>query len=157
MTFNPFNNQGHIMKHSYGALCKSWIALSIAFMASGCAERLDDLPREAIQGKVTIDGEPLERGAIRFRTVTPGPAIEVGELIRDGQYQIAKGQGPVPGKYTVMITEETDHAPDAKGPFGSRAGMKKSRIPAKYNRPPGLTAEVKKDHADPVDFALTTK
>jgi hypothetical protein len=135
------------------------IVLAMNVTLGGCGESVDDLPREPVRGKVTIDGEPLARGAIQFRMASAGVpgSVEVGELIRDGEYQIPRGQGPVPGTYTVTITEETERVAPTKDPFGSRAGMKKSRIPAKYNQPPGLTAEVKKGQADPLDFALTTR
>jgi hypothetical protein len=135
------------------------LALAYTLTAAGCTESVDELPRESVWGKVTLDGEPLAKGAIRFRTATQGAttALEVGELIRDGQYEIPKGSGPVPGKYAVTITEEVERPANAGDPFGSRAGMKKSRIPAKYAKPMALTAEIKQGQADALDFALTTK
>jgi hypothetical protein len=83
--------------------------------------------------------------------------MEVGEMIRDGEYKIARSEGPVPGTYQVTITEEVE-APSIVGDApGPRAKLKPSKIPARYRAKDALTAEVKKGQADPVDFALNSK
>ena len=131
----------------------------LTLSSSGCSSSADDLPREAVWGKVSIDGEPLARGAIRFSTSSGGggTVMEVGELIRDGEYQITRSNGPVPGTYRVTITEEVEAPSAASEAPGPRVKLKPSKIPAKYKLKDALTAEVKKGQADPVDFALKTK
>jgi hypothetical protein len=128
-------------------------ALSIGLVAGGCGGAADDLPREAIYGKVTVDGEPLARGAIRFQTSTPGAGrvIEVGELIRDGEYAIPRDSGPVPGTYRVTITEEAAAPPMVGDAPGPRTKVKPSRIASANNT---LSAEVKKGQSESIDFAL---
>jgi hypothetical protein len=137
----------------------TFAVLLLSLASGGCSEVVDDLPREAVYGKVTIDGEPLARGAIRFRTSTPGAtnAMDVGELIRDGEYQIGKSKGPVPGTYRVTVTEEVDAPPIAGEAPGPRSKLKPSKIPAKYSVKDLLRAEVKKDQSSPIDFELKTK
>lgn len=133
-------------------------ALALGLITAGCGgEPRDDLPREAIWGKVTFEGEPLARGAIRLRTSTPGDShsLEVGGLIRDGQYSIPRAEGPVPGTYLVSITEEVESklpAGEAPGPF---IRQKPSRLSSLYNNTQStLKAEVKAGQADAIDFDL---
>lgn len=60
--------------------------------------------RSALIGSVTLDGEPVTEGSIRFTPTagTKGPLT--GGNIRDGQYEIPQGEGPFPGNYRVEIT-----------------------------------------------------
>jgi hypothetical protein len=140
----------------YRSLWSCCAALSLGLAAGGCGGATDDLPREAVHGKVTIDGEPLAKGAIRFVTATPGAGrvIEVGELIRDGEYSIPRANGPVPGTYHVTITEEAEAPPMVGGAPGPRAKVKVSRISSANNT---LSAEVKKAQSESIDFALTSR
>jgi hypothetical protein len=133
--------------------------LVLGFASSGCSESADNLPREAVQGKVTIDGEPLAKGAIRFRTSTPGTAsaLEVGGLVRDGEYSISRNQGPVPGTYRVIITDEIEAPPSTGEAPGPRTKLSPSKIPTSYNARNPLTAEVKKGQSESIDFALTSR
>jgi hypothetical protein len=129
------------------------LVLAIGLASAGCSGAADDLPREAVWGKVTVDGAPLAKGAIRFQTSTPGApnVMEVGGLIQDGEFQIARSQGPVPGTYRVTITEDAA-SPLAPGEApGPRPKVKASRISGAGN---GLSAEVKKGQSDPIEFAL---
>jgi hypothetical protein len=51
-----------------------------------------------------------------------------------GQYEIPREQGLVPGKYRVRITAGTPTPPIAPGELpGPSGGTSKERIPAKYN------------------------
>lgn len=138
---------------SYHSPWRCCAALSIALAAGGCGGEADDLPREAVYGKVTVDGEPLARGAIRFQTSTPGAGrvIEVGELIRDGEYAIPRGSGPVPGTYRVTITEEAEAPTMEGGVPGPRPKVKASKITSTNGT---ASAEVKKGQSEPIDFAL---
>jgi hypothetical protein len=147
-----------IVRHKILSLLGTCGMMVLTLSSSGCSPSADDLPREAVWGKVSINGEPLARGAIRFSTSSGGggQAMEVGELIRDGEYQIARSLGPVPGTYRVTITEEVEAPSSAGEAPGPRAKLKPSKIPAKYNAKDALTAEVKKGQADPLDFALKT-
>jgi hypothetical protein len=147
------------MMRQFRSCSTPFAVLVLGFASSGCSESADNLPREAVQGKVTIDGEPLAKGAIRFRTSSPGmaTAMEVGGLIHDGEYSISRNQGPVPGTYRVIITEDIEPPPSTGEAPGPRAKLTPSKIPANYNARNPLTAEVKKDQSKSIDFALTSK
>ena len=135
------------------------IVPGLVLISSGCSQVADDLPREAVRGKVTVDGEPLAKGAIRFRTLksSTGNTMEAGDLIRDGEYHIARSEGPVPGTYSVVITEEVEASLPNGGLPGPYPKVNPGKIPEKYTRKNALSAEIKTGQYDPIDFDLKTK
>jgi hypothetical protein len=75
-------------------------ALGVA-LAAGCGG--DDLSTRVVSGKVTVGGQPIEAGQIRFVPIrsTSGPA-SLGQIV-GGQYRIeARGGVPV-GTHRVEI------------------------------------------------------
>jgi hypothetical protein len=75
--------------------------------------------RLAIEGEVTLKGQPLAQGSISFE---PNGAQEVktqsGGEIKDGKYTIAAPQGLVPGEYTVRI-RSMEEVPDSRKNTGN--------------------------------------
>lgn len=63
------------------------------------------LNRQEVSGTVKLNGQPVERGSIRFDSVTRGPTIAGGK-IRKGSYTIAGEKGLAPGEYAVYLTIE---------------------------------------------------
>jgi len=113
----------------------------------GCGEPRDTLPREPVSGKVKIEGTPLAKGSITFRS-TDG-SMEAGGLVNDGAFTIPRADGPVPGKYQVAITEALEGPTLEKGEqFSIQPKTKPSRT-----APPGtLEAEVKAGGNEEFDF-----
>jgi hypothetical protein len=118
--------------------------------AAGCGGRQDALPREPISGTVSFNGAPLKSGTIQFAPDGTKEGIASGGLITDGGFQVARDDGPVPGKYRVLIFAEGAPQAAAKpeeGPVqeakgdGKRA-MGVGLIPMRYNLKTELTAEV---------------
>jgi hypothetical protein len=140
-------------------LLKTCALPCLIFASAGCSQVADDLPREAVRGKVTVDGEPLAKGAIRFRTLksSTGNVMEAGDLIRNGEYQIARSEGPVPGTYSVSITEEVEPLSGNGELPGPRPKLNPGKIPEKYTRKNSLSAEIKTGQSDAIDFDLKTK
>lgn len=68
----------------------------------------DGLERVAVSGSVTIAGEPVPNGVVRFRPVgeTQGPMANT--MITDGRYEIPQDQGPVAGNYEVRVQAYED-------------------------------------------------
>lgn len=122
--------------------------LLASFALAGCGDG-DGLPREAVAGKIAVDGEPIAKGAILFK----GETMDVGGLIRDGSYSIPKSEGPVPGSYQVMITEEPVAAVDPNDPTHTLP-KKPSKLTPMYRKGMNLTAEIAKGQAEPVDFDI---
>lgn len=68
----------------------------------------DSLERVAVSGSVTIAGEPVPNGVVRFRPVgeTQGPMANT--MITNGRYEIPQDQGPVAGNYEVRVQAYED-------------------------------------------------
>lgn len=137
------------------------ICLALCLWATGCGGgATDDLPRRAVSGTVTLDGKPLEKGAISFDPeVVPKDPVSVGAIIEGGSYEIAAEQGPTPGTYRVSIRAggpgEAEASEDAPGMPPRRAAP--DPIPARYNARTTLRAEVTADGPNTFDFELTSK
>jgi hypothetical protein len=68
----------------------------------------DELPRVAVSGSVTVDGEPVPNGVVRF---APSPGTEgpmANCMITDGRYRIPTDEGPVAGNYEVRVHAYND-------------------------------------------------
>jgi hypothetical protein len=149
-----------------------------AFALSGCGSgAVDNLPRQAVSGTVTLDGKPLEQGTITFtpQTDLPTPGMV---SISGGSYSIPQTQGLVPGSYKVSIlgrdsTEPVEKFGDLPGVAGrqqAEAADKKNRaalsgkagaaatqpIPSQYNTATTLTAEVKDGGPNTFPFNLSS-
>src|SRR5437868_13593796 len=103
-------------------------ALVTAALAVGCGSA-DPLGRKAISGAVTFSGSPLDKGAIEFHPLEGG--VQSGGLVNAGRYSIAKGDGPTPGKYRVVIydTYETPPLPPGHMPGDDIPPAPKPKIP----------------------------
>lgn len=130
-------------------MCRSLLLLCLCFgwTAAGCAPKDATLP---IQGKVTLDGVPLEAGDLLFIPADPQFGSEPGK-ITSGVYQ-AKVR---PGQNKVQI-RATRAVPGKFGPMGTEP-LLEDIIPAKYNAATTLSIEVTKEKKDGYDFALDTK
>lgn len=80
--------------------------LSAATVA-GCGGG-DGLDRVAVSGSVTINGEPVPNGVVRFKPAqgTEGPMANT--MITDGRYDVPGDQGPVAGNYDVQVLAYED-------------------------------------------------
>ncbi|AMV40657.1 hypothetical protein [Planctomyces sp. SH-PL62] len=131
--------------------------LVAAALAGGCGDEAGP-PREAVSGKVTYDGKPVERGSIQF---LPKQAAESGGAwgsIVDGAYAIPASDGPVAGEYAVSITSapEASDAADAL-PGDDSGAVAGDVIPEDYNLKTTLTATVEPGKANTADFDLARK
>src|SRR4051794_9551211 len=66
------------------ANCRQAVVLGLVLFAIGCGRQLK------VQGKVTLDGTPVESGSISFEPAD-GSGSEFGTIIADGNYF---GEGP---------------------------------------------------------------
>jgi hypothetical protein len=128
-----------------------------ALLAAGCSGGGDNLPREAVSGTVTIDGQPLAGGMIQFtpRGGGAGSAVGGGSVIEEGRFSIPRESGLVPGSYAVAINASA-RGPEArtKGRLVKGSGLAKESIPARYNARTELSAEIKKGGAHGLEFQL---
>lgn len=130
------------------------VVLLMVTALSGCGQK-DPLGRQAISGTVTLNGTPLEQGAITFlpegKKDTSG-----GAAIAAGKYAIAREHGLAPGRYKVMINASKG------GGIGSNEapGMPAPAIeliPEEYNTKSDKTVEVTDKGPNTFKFEIVTK
>jgi hypothetical protein len=125
---------------------------------AGCGGARDGLAREPISGTVTFKGEPLKSGTISFTPIGSQAGVSSGGMISDGTFQVKRADGPIPGKYTVMIFATGARGASKAPGEGSEPAAKVSTavglIPIKYNLKSELTAEVKSGGPNSYTFDL---
>lgn len=145
-----------------GILARAGLLVVAGVALSGCGGGDGKvLDRQPVSGQVTLDGTPLDQGAIRFepfgeikeRTVAGSP-------IANGAYDIPKAGGLPPGKYTVSITSSEAAAALPSDPTeamnaAGKAQPKPERIPPRYNQNTELVVEIKSG-TNKHDFPLTS-
>ena len=116
------------------------------------------LGRKALSGAVTLDGAPLDRGAIEFHPIEEG-GMQTGGLISTGRYTIAAHEGATPGKYRVVIydTYESPPLPPGHMPGDDIPPRVKLKVPPDWNTKSQHTIEVKKEGPVKFDFNIVTK
>ena len=102
-------------------------------LAAGCGMSVPSNPTTyPVRGKVTLDGDSLKQGFVRFDPAQPGKGLPAeGEIKADGTYEARAfvGQpGTTPGDYKVSIAA-IPRAQEGEAVGGALA------IPAKYQRP----------------------
>ena len=111
--------------------------------------------RLALQGTVTLDEEPIEKGVIQFVPLpgTKGPSA--GGTITNGAYLVIAENGVLPGRFRVEIT-----ASQATGrqlvdrSSAERIAERTNYVPARYNVSSELTSTVTVDGPNRFDFSL---
>lgn len=122
----------------------------------GCGSA-DDYARIPVQGRITLDGRPLESGTISFAPLNAGPSTQ--GAIADGAYAIGRSTGPAAGTYRVEIHSMRPtgrRVPDNDNP-GETIEEVRNAIPDRYNVRSELRAEVKTGAGTPIDFALESR
>jgi hypothetical protein len=140
-------------------MSRVFAALLIVFgvmLAAGCGKReYAGEQRFPLSGKVTVDGQPLEHGLIRFMAVKDGRVA--GGPITNGAYSIEEAMGANAGSYKVEIRWNKPTGRRVKDAYGDEIMDEyKEGLPAKYHANTELTAEVSATQ-NKFDFELKTK
>jgi hypothetical protein len=130
--------------------------LSVA-AAMGCGKPAG-LDKVVVSGQVTLDGQPIPNGEIRFIPTagTVGPVS--GGPIKDGAYT-AKGKGGVPlGTHQVEIRayRANTKSQGQAGAGSGEGGAAEQYLDKRYNAQTTLTATIAAD-TETQDFQLTSK
>jgi hypothetical protein len=126
-------------------------------LVSGCGGAGDGIARQAISGRVALDGKPLDRGQITLIPIQAGPTA--GGDIADGVFTINRSEGPSAGKYRAMIVAIRPtgrRVRDADGPPGSTVEELANVIPERYNTKSELEIHVKSEGANTFTFDLVS-
>jgi hypothetical protein len=134
------------------------LGLVLGIGLAGCQGAEDELPRVAVSGTVTLDGQSLEYGAITFTPERQDQAhpVQVGAVISGGSYAISRVYGPTPGNYKVAIVS-TGKPQASDEPPGVPKQVSKQFLPEKYNTRSTLAADVRADGPRTFNFELTSK
>jgi hypothetical protein len=136
------------------ASCKSGLAIALILL-SGCGGA-DPLGRQAISGTVTLNGQPVDNGAIAFEPLDLQKGVGSGANIVGGKYSIPQQQGLTPGKYLVRISsaDRSQAEPVEEMPGEAPKMMAKERIPAHWNLKSEQQIEVTADGDHVYDFDI---
>lgn len=137
-----------------------WMILLAMIIVAGCGAGTN---RAAVRGRVTLDGKPLVRGAIRFIPAGNAEGPMAAAAIVNGDYRLDAENGPVIGELRVEIAaDESDQLPyDIMDPAAYRrhGGVPRPRqpIPGRYNTNSELEATVRAEAENVLDYAVTTQ
>jgi hypothetical protein len=139
--------------------CAAYMGLATAILGAmmlcGCGSTSS---RQSIQGTVTLDGKPLEKGQITFvpQADTRGPTA--GAEISGGNFSIPTAGGTFAGKFRVEITASRLSGQKAADRFtGKPVDSFEQFIPRRYNTESRLTADVKAGTENRFEFATSSK
>lgn len=133
----------------------SWVAL--AWMTIGCGGPADPFDRVAVEGTVTVGGEPLSRGVIRLTPIAPTAGPKVSLPVIDGHFTVDATMGPVAGRHRVEVAaDESEEFPhDGEDVLEELAGQPAPRRPRRTSdAPPELTHTFTADGVNRCDFAF---
>ncbi len=125
-------------------------ALAAVAAPAGCS-RGDG--RQAVTGRVTLDGQPLDGGAINFRPAPGLNANSSGGPITAGQFKLPADRGLAPGKYLVTITAMRETGRTVQD---EQMGPVAETVPVQYKEAGSLEATVAPGQKADFDFTLTS-
>ena len=140
--------------------------LAILLMVNGCDKNKLDLERASISGQVTLDGLPLQAGAVVFRCPlqdTSESEVTAFGFIENGRYKISAETGPVVGAAHVEFhpkpLERGAMEDEIERSFGKRNRSQKRNvleIPDNYRTGLELVVSIRPG-ANEHDFQLDSK
>lgn len=143
------------MKISNGGILLGFGALLGCCAILGCGVG-DGAQRAAVHGTVTLDGQPIENGAVQFEPTqgTTGPVA--GATIENGHYSVPQASGPVLGANLVKISGVHKTGKRTRTPTGQIIDEYAPAIPSRYGKNSTLVVQIElKDNV--CDFPLTSK
>lgn len=115
--------------------------LSIVFVGCG-SQNYEGEKRYPLSGKVTFNGEPVDRGNISFLPMDPDKQRVAGGKIEDGTYSFAEEYGANAGQYKVEIRWEKKTGEKFTDAFGNVDDVRVEAIPSEFNTASTLTADI---------------
>ncbi len=138
------------------------LCLSVVLLAAGLAGcgGADGLPRVPVEGAVTFQGQPIEKGSILFIPADETSGPSTGAQIESGRYELEHERGPVIGTLRVEIRADRDFGYDITEPTETVKHIgepfPENEIPAEYNDESILTVTTTESGDNRFDFHLPT-
>lgn len=133
----------------------SFMSLMIsATLIAGCGDTTGG--RLAVSGSVTLKGQPIKDGSIRFSPLD-GQGTENGCGIVDGKFKLDKKDGLRPGKYLVRVTSgdgKTPNDEEVAGPGGNTNIVSIDLIPPDWAEKSNQQIEVKSGEKNEFTFDI---
>jgi hypothetical protein len=131
-------------------------ALFLGLLLVGCNQAPGGAKRAKVEGKVTVNGQPVANGFVRFMALDPD-GMNASAIIKDGHYSVEEKSGPTKGKYRVEFnvpSAQKKMVPndDVPGQFREEAP---ETIPAKYNTKSTIVQAIEPEKPQVLDFSLT--
>lgn len=131
------------------------IMMSLVIVGCGGAPAV---PRGAVQGSVTVGGQPLAAGRILFIPLAPTTGPVASARIVDGKYALEESEGPVVGQHRVEVEADLElgFALDDEMAFAARGGapLPKNPIPPEFNRQSQLNTSIAEDAQNTFDVVV---
>lgn len=134
--------------------CHGLIISFVGIFAIGCSDSDPmSVERASVSGTVTLDGQPLQAGAIVFqsdRQLPDGDSVTAFGFIENGAYRIDLDDGPAVGSARVefrpkpLQREELEDVVDQAAKSQSRRSLQMEivKIPEKYGEASTLLVEM---------------
>lgn len=141
-----------------------FVGLLAAMFVSGCGKPADGPARVAAKGMVTLDGEPLPHGVIRFVPVDGFEGPKASATIEQGVFQFPRRYGPVAGMHRIEIEAVDPNLPDPDDEAAvlAYAAAQKQRpavpqVPPIYNRGSQLKEDISPEGPNEFQFDLVSR
>jgi hypothetical protein len=143
-----------VAMHNSAALTLACL-LSVVCITPGCTPTRAGPKRGKLEGNVTLNGKPVEKGYIRLLAVDPNGTNAAAEIVA-GKYTIPDTQGPTKGKYRVTFSVPIKkRIPNDDAP-GEMMDNFVETLPPKYHSASTIMLDYDPDKPEPRDFQLTT-
>lgn len=128
----------NVPRFAFTSFLFAWLLLLIA----GCGDN-----QVRIRGNVTLDGKPIDTGAISFIPDDLSKGQTAGASITLGEFQVVGNNLPPPGLYRVEIRGQKKTGKQipagSPSPPGTMLEETIEAVPAKYNHKSELKQELK--------------
>ena len=131
-------------------------------LCGGCGSSDPRSVRVAVRGDVTLDGKPLEAGAIVFHCGEGENKLTSFAFIEQGKYEIPAKEGPLVGVARIEFQpkpidrSDFETALDEAMTKRKRVNVAVVSIPAKYGPKSKEAVTITEDGEHKFDFALTS-
>lgn len=130
-----------------GAFLRVAVVIVLPLIVLGCSK---GRPMGDVQGRVSINGQPLEQGSVRFIPIN-GDTATAGGDVRDGNFHVEVPVAKQRVEFSANVVDREKTPPNATA---EQIVMKKL-VPDRYNAHSELTLDVVSGVNRPPEFKLT--